>query len=153
MKNDKIIKALNTLIIINNDRIAGYETALNATEEPDLKDLFSQFILTSQENKQKLIEEVKSLGGNVITDTLPSGKFFRLWIDVRATLLSKDRIAILNSCDYGEDTAKDTYDDAILNEFKNLCSKHKTMIMAQKSSLNADHLSIKSMRDALILIK
>jgi hypothetical protein len=31
---------LNTLIIINNDRIEGYETAAKETEEQDLKVLF-----------------------------------------------------------------------------------------------------------------
>ena len=150
MKNDKVIKALNTLIIINNDRITGYEIALNATEELDLKALFSQFILTSQKNKEKLVKEVKALGGKVFNGTKPSGQFFRVWVDVKATLTSRDRRAILNSCDYGEDSAKETYDYAIINEFKHLSSKHKTMIAAQQSLLKKDHLYIKTMRDALV---
>jgi len=33
---------LNTLIENNNDRIEGYETASNETEEQDLKTLFAQ---------------------------------------------------------------------------------------------------------------
>ena len=33
MKNEKTIEVLNKLIIINNDRIEGYETAAKETEE------------------------------------------------------------------------------------------------------------------------
>uniref|UniRef100_UPI0025C47882 YtxH domain-containing protein n=1 Tax=Marinilabilia sp. TaxID=2021252 RepID=UPI0025C47882 len=52
--NEKAIEVLNSLITINNDRIEGYETASNETEEPDLKNLFAQFISTSQKCKKEL---------------------------------------------------------------------------------------------------
>ncbi len=37
MDNTKKIDALNSLIIINNDRIEGYKTANNEAQETDLK--------------------------------------------------------------------------------------------------------------------
>lgn len=150
MEKEKAIDVLNSLITINNDRIEGYETASKETEEPDLKTLFAQFISTSQKCKQELVEEVNTLGGKAAEGTLTSGKFFRVWMDVKAALTGKDRKAILNSCEYGEDVAKDTYDKALENDLTHLSAVQQTMINNQKSLLKADHDHIKALRDALI---
>src|SRR5690606_32195771 len=115
MRNEKAIDVLNSLIVINNDRIEGYETASEETDEMDLKSLFSRFISTSQKCKQELVNEVVAQGGEVADGTKVTGKFFRAWMDVKAALTGKDRKAILNSCEYGEDEALKTYKDAIEN--------------------------------------
>ena len=147
MKNEKTVAVLNTLITINNDRIEGYETASKETEEQDLKTLFAQFSATSQKCKQELDAEVKKLGGEPAEGTKTSGKFFRVWMDVKAALTGKDRKAILNSCEYGEDQAKDTYERALENDIENLSLEQQTMIKAQHTLLRADHDKVKSMRD------
>lgn len=149
MNNENAIIALNALIIINNDRIIGYKTASDSTEELDLKTLFTRLISTSQKCKQELALEVQILGGKTIGGTKVSGKFFRVWMDVKATLSGKDRKAILNSCDYGEDNAKATYDQAILHEFEHLSTKQKNMVLAQKSLLKIDHDHVISLRSGL----
>ena len=138
---------LNTLITINNDRIEGYETASKETEEQDLKTLFAHLKATSQKCKQELMNEVSKLGGAVAEGTLTIGKFFRVWMDVKAALTGKDRKAILNSCEYGEDVAKDTYEKALENDVENLNVEQQTMIKAQHLLLKADHDKVKSMRN------
>ncbi len=150
MENEKTIDVLNPLIIINNDRIEGYETALEATDEDDLKILFSRFIETSRQCKQELVTEVHMLGGEEAEGTKVSGKFFRVWMDVKAALTGRDRKAILNSCDYGEDEAQETYQEALEEDLEHLNDSHQNMIHAQKSLLKADHDHIKALRDALI---
>src|SRR3989344_995229 len=101
-KNNKdIIDSLNNLIQINNDRIQGYLTAAKETEEADLKELFSEMMQTSQECRRELVQEVTKLGGTPIEGTTVSGKIYRAWMDVKAALTSKDRKAILNSCEFG----------------------------------------------------
>lgn len=70
--------------------------------------MFAHFAATSQKCKQKLTNEVSKLGITVAEGTLTFGKSFRVWVDVKATLAFKNRKAILNSCEYGEDIAKDT---------------------------------------------
>ena len=147
MENEKTIAVLNTLITINNDRIEGYETASKETEEHDLKTLFAEFSSTSQKCKQELTNEVSKLGGTAAEGTLTIGKFFRVWMDVKAALTGKDRKAILNSCEYGEDIAKGTYEKALENEKENLSMEQQTMIKAQHTLLKADHDKVKSMRD------
>jgi len=147
MENEKTIEVLNTLITINNDRIEGYETAAKETEEQDLKTLFAQFSSTSQKCKSELITEVIHLGGTAAEGTLITGKFFRVWMDVKAALTGQDRKAILNSCEYGEDAAKDTYEKALENDLENLNINQQTMIKTQLALLVADHDKVKVMRD------
>jgi uncharacterized protein (TIGR02284 family) len=149
MEKEKTIAVLNTLITINNDRIEGYETASKETEEQDLKTLFAQFSSTSKKCRQELTNEVTRLGGTASEGTLTTGKFFRVWMDVKAALTGKDRKAILDSCEYGEDVAKDTYKKVLKNDLENLNAELEIMIKAQHTLLRIDHDKVKSMRDAL----
>jgi len=150
MEKETTIEVLNTLITINNDRIEGYETASNETEEQDLKTLFAMFGSTSEKCKRELVAEVLKLGGTPSVGTRTTGKFFRVWMDVKSAITGKDRKAILNSCEYGEDVAKDTYEKALENDAEDLSAEQQSMIKAQHKLLAADHDRIKSMRDLLI---
>ena len=150
MEKEKTIEVLNTLITINNDRIEGYETAGKETEEHDLKTLFATFSSTSEKCKTELVAEVIKLGGTPADGTRTTGKFFRVWMDVKAALTGKDRKAILNSCEYGEDVAQKTYEDALKNDSENLSTEQQSMIKAQHSLLVADHDKVKMMRDLVI---
>ena len=153
MEKEKSIEVLNTLITINNDRIEGYETASKETEEQDLKTLFGKFISTSQKCKQELVSEVTRLGGEVAEGTMTSGKFFRVWMDVKAALTGKDRKAILDSCEYGEDVAVDTYNKALRNNIGDISAAQQTLLNAQHALIKADHDKVKTMRDALVEVE
>lgn len=150
MENEKSIDVLNTLIQINNDRIEGYETASKETEEEDLKTLFAELTQTSQKCKAELTDEVTKLGGTATEGTKTTGKFFRVWMDVKVALTGKDRKAILDSCEYGEDIALDTYEKALENDSEDLTSEQEDMIKDQHALIKADHIRVKSMRDMLV---
>lgn len=149
MDKEKSIDVLNKLIEINNDRIEGYETASKETEETDLKTLFAHFIKTSQKCKQELVAEVLHLGGSPIEGTKTTGKFFRVWMDVKAALTGKDRKAIINSCEYGEDTAVDTYEKVLRNDLDKITPAQQTLVSAQHLLIKADHDKVRSMQDLL----
>ena len=148
MDNVKTIEELNTLITINNDRTEGYETAAKETEEQDLKTFFSDLRQTSMHCNKELSAEVTKLGGTAAEGTKTTGKFFRVWMDVKAALSGKDRKTILNSCEYGEDIAKKTYQDTLTNHAENLSPKLQTIIKSQFALLAIDHNRVKTMRDA-----
>ena len=150
MENEKSIEVLNTLIQINNGRIEGYETAGKETEEEELKDLFDEFVTTSQKCKQELSREVILLGGTPTDDTKLSGKFFRVWMDVKAALTGKDRKAIISSCEYGEDMAQDTYHNVLEDNADDLTSNQRIMVEEQLVLLKADHDTVKEMRDMVV---
>lgn len=149
MEKDKAIEVLNSLIVINNDRIEGYETASKETEEVDLKALFTQFIATSIKCKQELVMQVGTLGGEVAEGTKVTGKIYRIWMDFKAAVTGKDRKTILNSCVFGEEEALDTYEKAIENNTEHLGAEQNSLIHNQKNLLKADCDRVKSLRDAL----
>ena len=153
MKSEKTIEVLNTLITINNDRIEGYETAAKETDEKDLKSIFSELKQTSLHCNKELTAQVTKLGGTAAEGTMVSGKFFRVWMDVKAAISGKDRKVILDSCEYGEDMAKGTYEKALKNDAVHLSPDQQIMIKAQHKLLVADHNKVKSMRDALVEAK
>lgn len=150
MENEKTVEVLNMLIQINNDRFEGYETAFKETEGKDLKTLFSQFMLTSQKCKQELVEEVTRLGGIPTESTKLSGKFFRVWMDVKAAITGNDRKAILSSCEFGENVAQETYKNVLNDHMQAVRFEQQTMINGQLSLLKIDHDIIKSMHDELV---
>lgn len=150
MENNKTIEVLNSLITINNERIEGYETASKESKEQDLKSLFTDFTSTSQKCKQELVIEVTKLGGKIAEGTMISGKFFRVWMDVKAALTGNDRKAILDSCEYGEETAVNAYNEVLKNNLNDITTEQQSMIRAQYHLIVADHNKVKSMRDALV---
>ena len=150
MEHEKTIDVLNKLVEINNDRIEGYETATKETDEQELKSLFSQFAQTSLSCKQQLTDEIYKLGGNPTESTKISGKFFRVWMDVKAALASNDRKTILSSCEYGEDHAIDTYEKVLAEDLEYLSIVQQNMIRNQYSRIESDHNRIKAMRDVFV---
>lgn len=147
MENQKTITALNKLIEINNDRIEGYETASKETESAELKALFNGLSFTSHSNVTELRAEVLRLGGKPEEGTRVTGKFFRVWMDVKAAFTGNDRHAILSSCEFGEDKALETYEE-VLDNGSDLTVEQRAMIVKQQANLRGDHNEVKSLRDA-----
>ena len=141
----KTAEVLNSLVTINNDRIQGYETALDETKDADLKSLFAQFIQTSITAKNELEEVLLKLGEKPDDGTRLDGKIYRLWMDFKAAVTGKDRTGILSSCEYGEDVALNSYKDAL--EEEHLDSTYKPLIESQKTRIKLEHDRVKSLRD------
>jgi uncharacterized protein (TIGR02284 family) len=150
MDKEKTVDVLNELVEINNDRIAGYETAIKETEDADLIAMFSQFVRTSQSCKAELVSEVRKLGGTPEEGTRTDGKLYRAWMDLKAALTGKDRKAILDSCEYGEDVALDTYHHVLKNHLEDITAEQHTLIDAQHTLIKADHNRVKNLRDVLV---
>lgn len=147
-RNEKTIKALNGLIRINNDRVEGYRTAAKESDSPDLDAIFNDFIMKSERYAIKLEEFVRTLGGEPADgDTFP-GDIYRFWMDIKKALASKERLAILSSCEYGEDVALKSYKKFLEMDELNLTDEMKNEVIAQKDEVQLAHNKIKEMRDA-----
>lgn len=142
------IETLNDLIQINNDRIEGYEKALEElkTEDSDLKALFSSMISESHEIRLALGTEVNVLGGDMDRSTTTAGKIYRAWMDVKAVFTGHTRESILANCEAGEDAAQRAYRTALDEE--ELPAYLREMISEQQLTLKASHDQIKALRDA-----
>ena len=146
--NKKIIGILNDLIQINNDRIVGYEKAIDElkTEDADLKMLFQRYTLESKQFAGELTQEVTRLGGDPTDSTTNSGKIYRVWMDLKAAISGKDRKTILDNCEFGEDAAQKAYDMA-LNADIDLEPTLRELIVRQKAQLRIGHDEVKRLRD------
>ena len=149
MNTEQSIDVLNALVVINNDRIEGYTTASKEAEESDLKTLFAQFEHTSQKCRAELVQEVQRLGGEPAEGTKTTGKIYRAWMDIKATLTGNDRKAILNSCEYGEDVAIEAYEDALNNNAEDLSIEQQSMLKNQLQMIKVDHDKVKGLRDTI----
>lgn len=147
MDNSDLVNKLNKLVEINNDRVEGYETAAKEMENGELHSLFGKLAATSHNNLSELRAEVNRLGGDPTEGTKISGKFFRAWMDVKAALSSNERHTVLDSCEFGEDKALETYQE-VLEDPEGLSPEQLAMIQRQESALRQDHDHVKALRDA-----
>lgn len=148
MNTEKSIDILNSLVQINNDRIEGYETASKEADETDLKTLFSHFTETSLKCKAELVAEIKRLGGKPTEGTTTSGKLYRVWMDIKSAITGSDRKAIINSCEYGEEAAVETYEDA-LSHSEDLSSEQLMMVKEQHAAIKANYEKIKNLKNLM----
>lgn len=148
MENKACIDALNDLIQINNDRIEGYEKAveeLKDDKDSDIKQLFSEMAANSHDYKNELSNLVVEYGGEPATSSTASGKIYRAWMDVKAFFTGGDRHTVLSNCEGGEDAAQKAYQMALDDD--DVMQKTKDLIAKQKASLKVAHDKIKTLRD------
>lgn len=147
--NTEMVDVLNDLVTINNDRIAGYERAINETDnlDVDLKTMFEGMIRESKAYNQELSEKVIHHGGEVTDGTKLTGKIYRAWMDVKATFTGSSRKAILENCEFGEDAWRRAYESA-LEEGQPMDPDCRQLITEQYNTEKASHDLIKKYRDA-----
>lgn len=138
---------LNDLIRIHNDRIAGYEQALNELKQDDaeLKSLFTNLVGESHEFKMELGTEVQALGGDMETDTTVLGKIHRSWLGVKDIFSSSNNKSVLESCEFGEDAVQKAYRTTLEDE--NMPGYLREILTRQQGVLKAAHDKVKALRD------
>jgi len=149
MHTEKTIEVLNSLLEINNDRIEGYNTAIQETKDADLKSFFNELKETSVSCNKDLLSEVNKFGGKPEEGTKTTGKLYRTWMDFKATLTGNDRKTILKSCEFGEEVAVNTYQKAIENDLKDITLDQQTLIKDQYVLIRADQTKVKAMVNLL----
>ena len=142
-------EVLNDLVLINNDRVEGYQKAQEELkpEDNDLMVLFQDRIEQSRMFHTELVGEVARLGEEIATGTKASGKIYRAWMDVNAFFGGSDRKVVLDNCEIGEGAALRAYDSALEEEA--LSPDQAAMVLRHHSEVKASHNRIKAMRDAL----
>lgn len=145
--NEKVIDALNDLVKINNDRIEGYEKAIeDSKNEGEYTSLFTKMIEQSTKYKEQLVNEINKLGGEADRNSnTGSGKVYHVWMDIKSTMQGKTDKSALELSEFGEDAAQKAYKEALQTD--NLPASTRDLIMNQKENLKTSHDTIKSKRD------
>ena len=138
---------LNDLILINNDRIAGYERAIKEArqENADLIPLFQSMIAESHRIKTALATEIQALGSTIEQGTTASGKIYRAWMDVKAVFTGHDRKTVLANCEAGEDAAQKAYSSAL--EEEGLPAYIRELLAEQQEILMESHNHVRALRN------
>lgn len=144
---EKTNTAVRDLVIINNDRTEGYKTAASETKEADLKVLFNRFSEQSRGFATELKQFITDSDEMPKSDeTKNTGKLYRVWMDVKAAITANDRKAVLSSCEFGEDKAKQTYKD-VLSDIDGLAPNVVAIITKQNAEIQKAHDEVKALRD------
>jgi uncharacterized protein (TIGR02284 family) len=146
-KSKEVVEVLNDLVMINNDRIVGYERAIKELKDQDgdLKTLFNQMIVESQKIKSDLAHEIEVLHGDVEKGTTEMGKIYRAWMSVKAVFTGESRHTVLSNCEAGEDAAQDAYKKAL--ETDRLPVFLRDLLNQQKAKLKESHDEIRDLRN------
>ncbi|MEP6513292.1 MAG: PA2169 family four-helix-bundle protein [Parafilimonas sp.] len=149
MQNTELTNVLNDLVRINNDRIEGYEHAMDEAKniDVDLQAIFQRMIEESRKYKSELVQAIQSRGGEADSnETTNSGKVYRVWMDLKNAFTGKDRKSVLESCEFGEDAAQKAYQHALESDAV-MDTDIRQLISKQKAELKSSHDLIKSYRD------
>ncbi len=148
-KNEAVNEILNDLVKINNDRIAGYQKAIDESKglDIDLKAMFEEMINQSRQYKGELVQVIENNEGIVENDTTTTGKIYRAWMDIKSAMEETDRHAILESCEFGEDATQRAY-DAALGAHQLSDEIVRAMVTGQQAALKKSHEMIKVQRNA-----
>ena len=146
--NEKLIEALNGLIEINNDRVNGYEKAIEETKDldVDLKAIFSGMASESRKYSGELTKTVAELGGSPADGTTNSGKVYRVWMDIKTLFTGHTRQSLLELCEFGEDAAQKAYTAALASDAE-MSAEVRQLITGQQAKLKTSHDIIKKYRD------
>jgi uncharacterized protein (TIGR02284 family) len=88
---------------------------------------------------------VQTLGDEPTTSGSTAGALHRGWINIKSAVTGKDEKAVLNECERGEDSAKNTYKDALEDA---LPSYIADVIRNQYESIKMAHDRVKALRDS-----
>ena len=141
------VDILNDLILINNDRMTGYEKAMDELDDDniDLKSLFSGFIDQSLEIKMQLKKLLQDMGEKTEEGTTVAGKIYRAWMDIKLVFALNGRKAMLAACEGGEDGAQKAYNDALE---KSLPYELADILIKQRDKLKQAHDQVRNLRDS-----
>lgn len=142
-----LVSALNDLLKINNDRVQGYQKAIEITSDAELKTLFQQLALDSSKNINELSDQIFKINGKPQESPSVSGKFYRAWMDVKAAFTGNDRHSLLADCEYGEDMALDAYKKVESDSDLDIDHTTNTILVNQKQRVEQGHDTIKRLRD------
>jgi uncharacterized protein (TIGR02284 family) len=136
---------LNELIETCIDGQRGFQAAAEAVDDPELKSELMRY----SEQRGDFAAELQRLVGGTGEEPKHSGSLagdlHRGWMNLRTALTSQDEHAILAECERGEDSAVESYRDA-LDEA--LPPQLALPVASQYQAIQSTHDRVRDLRDA-----
>ena len=140
-----LINTLFDLVRVNNDRAAGYDTAVTEVDDPGLQHIFQSMADQSREYAFELNKSIGDGGGRNEPDTSLAGDLYRTWMDLKADFTNSDT-SVLASCEYGEDVILRVYNMALTSDVE-IPEDILDVITRQHGELKLSHDRIRKYRE------
>ena len=143
--SNKDTKEVCKIININEDACDFYETAQEATKNPDMKKIFQNF-----ENLHKgviinLQNYVRQQGSDPEAENTMAGQMQEMWGKMKASLSNDVDESLIVSLEEAEDRCIHSIDDAVKNT--DLSPAARTALKKEQSALHKSHDYMKIMKD------
>jgi uncharacterized protein (TIGR02284 family) len=148
---ESTIDALTDILKLHNDRIEGYEMAINDTDDIDLKALFGRYAEQSRTMVSDLGASIERAGGKIPDSTTFLGQIHKAWMELKSAITSNDRHSILDSVEQGEDAIIDAYKEAVKDD-SHVFMSVRTTLLHQQDELMQAHNHIKVLRDMAVTV-
>jgi len=141
------IRTLNSLIATTIDSIDGYDESANAVESGRFAELFRARANERRQVTGQLRGEVKRLGGNAEDDgTLLAGAH-RAFLNLKATVATRDDKAIIAEVERGEDHIKAKFEEALKDD--DLSPETRAVIESAFQSVQAGHDQMRDLKHGI----
>ncbi len=145
MEDSKIIiDTLNDLIEICKDGEYGFRNSAEHARSPELRTLLERRSADCALAAEQLAQRVLAASGRPETGGTASGALHRGWVAVRGQLAGYSDLAILESCERGEDIALDRYRDALAAD---LPPADRDLVALQFEAIKRNHEQIRALRN------
>lgn len=140
MNDALVISALNDLLTRNRDARKGYNEAANDVSDAKLRQWLFDNARKRSRMSDRLVSEIKLLGGKPNGSSSFLGAVHRVWIDFKSSVTGDDHV-VLTECLRGEERALEDY-NKVLDEVK-LGIGTKLMLQDHRKDIEA---ALKSLR-------
>ena len=136
---------VNNLIETCKDGQHGFEEAAKSIGDPALRAELMQYSMQRKEFAAALQQAMQSMGEEPEESGSMAAALHRGWLKLREAVSSNDDYSILAECERGEDSAVQTYRDAMSHEVP---PGVDDIVETQYSAIKHVHDRIRSLRDA-----
>ncbi len=143
--NAEVISTLNGLIETCRDGQQGFQSAAEAVQSGELKQLFHTYSQQRARFVGDLQDEVRRLGGDPENSGSVAATLHRGWMGLRAAVAGEDDAAILAECERGEDSAVSNYRAALGAD---LPANLRSLVERQFSEVKEAHDRVRSLEKA-----
>ena len=141
------ITILNTLIATTIDSINGYEDSAKNIDHERFREIFRERANERQQVVEDLRAEVRRLGGDPEDAGSFMGKAHQRFEDLKAAITGRDKKAIINEVERGEDYLKAKFEAALKED--DLSGDSRAVVERAYQSVRAGHDQISHLKHGM----
>lgn len=149
-QKEQIVNRLNQLLTRNYDAEAGYKDAAKNVEDPKLRAFFETAAQQRYDFGHKIKGEIRELGGTPYKGTSMTADIHRTWIDLKSNVAKRTRVAVLEECIRGEETAIRDYQDVLSSS--EIKGEYASMLQNQLAEIKDKVEHINEFKEQLELV-